>query len=313
MLGSDLNWPCLTSTTRPGPDASVSWCPSNGSTVEAVTIRGAYAYVVDNDYLRVVEITEPEKPVERATVRLRHGTGAAIALLEQFAIVRTRACSRPGSHTLCSDRLEIYDLVDPAAPTYMATLSMDGASGFPLYDALHVDPADGSLLFGDGQQFVRLDLADPARLRSYAGQRHPAFAIATMGDYAYLFSYFGMFTVVDLHAPDGPSEVFDETHNRTMVTANVLEMRWSPVGTSTMPQPVQTATVAGSTISQCLSSLKKLAFWPLNAGGLCLGKPRLNLAARHRRRSSLRRIFRRRRRRFSWAPMPCRQEWATSP
>ncbi|MFN8456896.1 MAG: hypothetical protein U0401_19900 [Anaerolineae bacterium] len=151
--------------------------------IEDIAVAGAYAYVLSQENLYTVDIANPAAPREVDALPLAGG-GRAITLLDQAAYVLQRYCSRPGSHTQCSDALHKFDLTNPAALAGSGRYAIsNGSYSGDSVSSQAVAAVDNYLVIDDPQ--VGLKITDMAGLTSgpvFIGTAH----IALQNNYAYI-------------------------------------------------------------------------------------------------------------------------------
>jgi hypothetical protein len=199
-------------------------------------VAGSYAYVVDGNSLRIIDVSDPTAPIETGVLE-PSGSLYDVAVAGSYAYLAnsTRGlriidvsdpadpaevglCDTPGNsvgvavagnYAYVADGsgggLRIIDISDPAVPTEVGFYITYNARDVAVV-ANYAYVADGS---GGGLRIIDVsDPANPIEVGSY-GTPGTAEDVAMAGDYAYTANYYssggGTLHIIDISVPEAPA------------------------------------------------------------------------------------------------------------
>jgi len=187
--------------STPAKVAGLTWSGSlsrfyEGDAIRGLTIDGNTLYIADNSALAIVDISDPRKPVIRATLPVDTG-----GRLNDVAVKGDTAyLSVEGTGIM------VVDVSNKAVPAMERTAS-PGDSDQPgrmavSGDYLYVGTSDSRL-----EIFDITDPGKPLLAGSYTGGGSPFSGVAVSGSYAYAVEYYKGVRILDISDPSHPVSV----------------------------------------------------------------------------------------------------------
>lgn len=169
-------------------------------TPEAVQVVGSRVYLVDDEHLRVVDITNPQRMVELGSSPLPPSPSSTWTGNISLSVAAGHA------YVCAGDRgMFIYDLVDPSHPVLVGQFSEGIFPGGARAVRVVVRDQTAYLAAGSGGLII-LDLKDPAHPLQLSSLLAGSFALSlrVRGDVAYLLDYYSGLHLLDVSHPDQP-------------------------------------------------------------------------------------------------------------
>ncbi len=169
-------------------------------TPEAVQVVGSRTYLVDDEHLRVVDITNPQRMVELGSSPLPPSPSSTWTGNISLSVAAGHAYMCAGDRGMF-----IYDLVDPSHPVLVGQFSEGIFPGGARAVRVVVRDQTAYLAAGSGGLII-LDLKDPAHPVQLSSLLAGSFALSlrVRGDVAYLLDYYLGLHLLDVSHPDQP-------------------------------------------------------------------------------------------------------------
>ncbi|MEM6261626.1 MAG: hypothetical protein AAGI38_03890 [Bacteroidota bacterium] len=163
-----------------------------GRSPVAGELAGNYMYVVDEDKLKIIDVSDPANPVLAGSIAATYSL-EDVAISGNIAYIAERV----------NDRLRVIDISDPANPTQI--------SGFNSINDLSLVEADGNYAYVAGrvsQKLQIIDVSDPTNLSQVADISIGlgSLDIEKSGDYIYLIQRTKL-KIVDVSDPLNPMKL----------------------------------------------------------------------------------------------------------